>query len=461
VYFIIFDLVYDMKTIHHSKLPPGPRSGIPLGNFFRFRRDSLQFLDAIAKEHGDIVYFKMGSFRIVYLNHPDYIKEVLSVQHSNFVKGRPLEMAKVLLGEGLLTSEGEFHRQQSRIIQPAFHRKMMDLYAPAMTEYASRLMNGWEDGMQVDMMKEMEKMSTGIAGKTLFNVDLEEEAPEINQALQSVMSLFGRITVPFAEILLKLPLPGTIRFFRAKSRLDKTIYKIINERRQTKLNNGDLLSLLLQAQGEKGEKEGMTDQQIRNQALTLLLTAFDTTSIALTWNWYLLSQYPEVEAELHEELDRKLQGRLPTMEDYPELNFTRMVFSESMRLYPPIYLIVRQAVKDFNIADYNVPAGTIVLMSPYLIHRDPRFHKNPGQFNPHILEERTGGQYPKYEYFPFSEGPRSCIGQHYAWLEGVLVLASIAQKWRPELVPGHSVELQQRINLRPKHGMMMKLRRRK
>lgn len=450
-----------MQTRSKHKLPPGPKSRIPLGNLFGFRRDSLGFLNRIAHEYGDIVQFKIGPTRIVLLNHPDFIKEVLSTQNSNFVKGRPLEMAKELLGDGLLTSEGEFHKRQSRVIQPAFHHKMMNTYAPAMIEYTSRLMNSWEDGLTVDMMDKMVELSTGIAGKTMFNVDIDEEAPEINQALESIMTLFGRITLPFAELLLKLPLPGTILFFRAKARLDNTIYRIINERRRNKLNNGDLLSLLLQEQNETGNSGGLTDQQIRDEALTLFLTAFDTTSLALTWTWFLLSQNPQAEAELHEELDRVLQGRIPTMEDYPRLKFTRMVFTESMRMYPPIYIIAREALEHFSIGNYIVPGGTIILMSPYLIHHDSRFHQDPWKFNPHRWTERPGGQQSKYEYFPFSAGPRSCIGQHYAWLEGVLVLASIAQFWRPELVPNHPVELEQLINLRPKHGMMMKLNRRK
>lgn len=449
-----------MKTINTSNLPPGPKPKIPLSNLFNFRRDSLGFLKKISQKYGDIVHFKMGPLRVVLLNHPKFIKEVLSTQHSNFIKGRPLEMAKEVLGNGLLTSEGEYHKQQSRIIQPAFHLKMMNAYAPAMTQYTTRLMEGWKDGMKVDIMDEMVKMSTGIAGKTMFNVDIEKEAPEINKALNSIMDLFGRITLPFSELLLKLPLPSTIRFFKAKTLLDDTIYKIIDQRRHSKLNNGDLLSLLLKAQTKNGINGGITDQQIKDEALTLFLTAFDTTSLALTWSWYLLSQNPKVEAELHKELTSVLQGRTPTLEDYPKLKFTRMVFTESMRMYPPIYIIARQALEDFSIGNYLVPGGTIVLMSPYLIHRDSRFHSKPAQFNPFSWAERPDKLHSKYEYFPFGGGPRSCIGQHYALLEGVLVLASIAQSWRINLIPNHPVELNQLLNLRPKYGMMMQLKKR-
>ena len=450
-----------MSTINKTKLPPGPKTKLPLGHLFSFRRNSLGFLIEIAREYGDIVHFKIGPFRVVLLNHPDFIKEVLTTQHRNFVKGRPLEMAKELLGEGLLTSEGEFHKRQSQIIQPAFHRKMIESYAPAMTEYATRLMNGWEDGMTVDIMEEMVKLSTSIAGKTMFNVDIEREAPEINQALNTVMSLFGRITLPFSEWLLKLPLPGTNRFYKAKARLDHTIYSIIDERRRSKWDNGDLLSLLLRSQHENGGAGGMSDQQVRDEALTLFLTALDTTSLALNWTWYLLSQNREVEGKLHEEVDRVLQGRIPTAEDITQLKYTRMVLGESMRIYPPIYVISRQALEDFSIDQYIVPAGTIVLMSPYLIHHDPRFHPDPEQFNPAAWDKHSTGLSSKYEYFPFSRGPRSCIGESYAWMEGVLVLATIAQSWRFKLVPDHPVELLPLLNLRPKYGMMMQLHRRK
>jgi cytochrome P450 len=235
---------------------------------------------------------------------------------------------------------------------------------------------------------------------------------------------------------------------------------MIQERR-SKTGNSDLLSLLIHSQDENIDGGGMSDQQVRDEAMTLFLTAFDTTSTALTWTWYLLSQNPEVEAELHEELDRVLNGRLPSAGDLPQLKFTKMVFGESLRLYPPSYVIPRQALEDFPIDKYIIPRGSIILMSPYLIHRDSRFHKDPEKFNPHAWETHSHSLNSKYEYFPFSRGPRSCIGEPFAWMQAVLVLASIAQFWRMKLVPGHPVELLPLINLRPKYGMMMTLHRRK
>ncbi len=450
-----------MRIIKRSKLPPGPKPKYPLAHLFSFRRDSLGFLKKIAAEYGDIVYFRFGPIRIVLLNHPDYIKEVLTTQHRNFIKGRPLEMAKELLGEGLLTSEGEFHKRQSRIVQPSFHRNMIESYVPATTSCITRMMDGWKDGMQTDMKDEMTKMSIVIAGKTLFSADVEKESSEINEALDTATSLFGRIALPFSEWLLKLPIPSTLRFKRAKSKLDNIIYSIINERRTSKLDNGDLLSLLLRSQGENGESDEMSTQQVRDQAMTLFLTAFDTTSTALTWTWYLLSQNPDIEAELHEELDRVLDGRIPVPEDIEQLKFTRMVLGESMRLYPPSYVIPRQAIEDFPIDKYIIPGGTIILLSPYLIHHDPRFHSNPEKFDPHAWHIHAQKLNSKYEYFPFSRGPRSCIGEPFAWMQGILVLATIAQSWRLKLVPGHKIELLPLINLRSKYGMKMTLHRRK
>ena len=450
-----------MSAIKKSTLPPGPKTKIPLGHLFSFRRDSIGFLKKIAGEYGDIVHFKIGPIRIVLLNHPDLIKEVLTTQHRNFVKGRPLEMAKELLGEGLLTSEGDFHKRQSRLIQPAFHRNMIESYVPALTKCVTQLMNGWEENIKVDIKEEMTNMSIAIAGKTLFGSDTQQEAEEINQALDTATSLFGRIPLPFSEFLLKLPLPGTLRFNRAKARLDKTIYRMIDERRRNRVEKGDLLSLLIGSQDEESDEGRMSDQQVRDEAITLFLTAFDTTSTALTWTWYLLSQNPEAEAELHEELDRVLNGRLPMVHDIAQLKYTRMVFGESMRLYPPSYVIPRQAVEDFPINKYIVPGGSIILLSPYLIHHDPRFHPNPEKFDPHAWDEHSHSLNSKYEYFPFSRGPRSCIGEPFAWMQGILVLATIAQFWHMKLVPGHPVELLPLINLRPKHGMMMTLHRRK
>ncbi|GAO41447.1 cytochrome P450 [Flavihumibacter petaseus] len=448
-----------MSTVLTSRLPPGPKPRYPLAHLFAFRKDSIGFLKNLAEQYGDIAHFTIGPLRIVLLNHPDYIREVLTTQQSAFIKGRPLQMVRSLLGEGLLTSEGEVHKKQSRLIQPAFHRNMLDGYAPGIVRNIQHTLADWRDGQLVEMKEAMTEMSIAIAGSALFGVDVHQSVPEINRALETATGLFGRIPLPFAEHLLKLPLPGTRRFLSAKARLDHILRKMIAEREKGNNDNGDLVSLLLRASRETGD-EGMSRQQVRDEAITLFLTAFDTTSTALTWTWYLLSQHAGAEAALHRELDTVLQGRLPVAADLPNLKYTRMVFGESLRLYPPSYLVPRQAAQWVTIGGYSFPAGTIVLISPYLIHHDARFRANPETFDPVAWGQHAQGQRAKYEYFPFSRGPRSCIGEPFAWMQGVLVLATIASQWRLRMMPGHPVALQPLINLRPRYGMKMILEKR-
>lgn len=442
--------------------PPGPKARTPLGHMLAVHQDVVGFLSRIAAEYGDVVWFKVGRIGVVLLNHPDYIREVLQTNHRNFVKGRPLHLAKRLLGEGLLTSEGDFHARQSRIVQPALHAQRINAYGAVMTDYAARLSRGWGDGVTVDMAREMTRVATAIAGKTMFHWDVDSAvATGIGNALEDAMSLFSRVSIPFAEWLLLLPLPSTLRFYRAKAHLDSTIYRLIAERRREGRDRGDLLSMLLLARDSEGDGGTMTDTQVRDEALTLFLTALDTTSLALTWTWYLVSQHPEVETQLHAELDAVLEGRSPTVDDLERLPYTRMVLSEAVRLYPPTYVIARRTIDAFAVGGHTVPAGTLILMSPYVMHRDPRYYPDPGRFDPQRWNPENRAKVPKFAYFPFGGGPRGCIGQSYALQEAMLVIATLAQHWRMRLAPGHPVELRPLINLRPRHGMRMALERRR
>ncbi len=441
--------------------PPGPRSRFHLGHILAIRRNVLGFLTKLAEEYGDIVWFRAGPTRVVFLNHPDYIREVLHTQHHNFVKGRPLHLAKRLLGEGLLTSEGDYHAHQSRTIQPAFHAARVQSYGTAMADLATRLSAEWIEGSTRDMMQDMTDLSTAIVGKTLFHWDVDTAtARGIAKAHNDAASLFSRASIPFAELLLRFPLPSSRRFHRAKAYLDSVIYELIAERRRDGRDREDLLSMLLAAQGAENAR-GMTDVQVRDEALTLLLTALDTTSLALTWTWYALAEHEPVEAQLHAELADVLGGRAPTVDDIARLEYTRMVFLESMRMFPPIYAIARQALNTFSIGGYTVPAGTLVLMSPYVMHRDQRYYAHPDRFDPNRWNGRATSGSSKFTYFPFGGGPRGCIGQSYAMQEAVLVIAALAKDWRMRLAPGHRVEFRPLINLRPKHGMRMVLERRR
>jgi cytochrome P450 len=445
-----------------SLRPPGPHPRWPGLNLFAVRRDMLGFLLRAAREHGDIVYFKMGPQEAYFLNHPDYIKDVLVTRQQNFIKGRALQRSKRLLGEGLLTSEGSFHRRQRRLAQPAFHRNRIAAYADVMTDYAVRQMLGWQDGQQLDISHEMMRLTLAIVGKTLFDADVEEkEAEEIGEALTSIFKLFNAMLLPFSEVLEKLPLPQNRRFERAKRRLDETIYRIINERRLGGEDRGDLLSMLLLSQDEEGTGS-MTDEQVRDEVMTLFLAGHETTANALTWTWYLLSEHEAVEARVHAEVDEVLrQSARPSFDDVQRLRYTEMVLAESMRLYPPAWALGRLAVKETEIGGYRIAPGALVLLSQYVTHRDGRFYAEPERFDPERWLPEARAARPQFSYFPFGAGARRCIGESFAWMEGVLLIATLAGRWRMRHVPGHPVQLQPLITLRPKHGMLMTVHERR
>ena len=438
------------------------RAGSPLLDLLAFRRDPLKFLTRIAREHGDIVHFRIGPQHVLLLNHPDLVRDALVTRADCFHKGRALQRAKRLLGEGLLTSEGEHHRRQRRLAQPAFHRKRIDSYGALMVEYAARDSARWQDGETRDIAHEMMRLTLAIVGKTLFDADVESEADEIGGALTQILELFQMLLLPYSEYLERLPLPANRRFTRARAALDAVIYRIIEERRASGTDRGDLLSMLLVAQDEEDSASGgMSDEQLRDEVMTIFLAGHETTANALAWTWYLLAQNPEAEARLHAELDAVLEGgRLPTVEDLPRLRYTEMVLAESMRLYPPAWVIGRLAIKDYAVGGAVAEKGALVLLSQYVMHRDARFFPDPLRFDPERWTPEAKESRPQYSYFPFGGGARRCIGEGFAWMEGTLLVATIARRWRMRLVSGHAVVPHPRITLRPKHGIRMTLEER-
>lgn len=449
-----------MATAATAILPPGPRSLIPGLNLIKLRRSPIKFLSQLAAEYGDVAYFKLGPQPVVLINNPDLIRDVLITHNKQFMKGEGLQRAKRLLGEGLLTSEGDFHLRQRRLAQPAFHRQRIAGYGSTMIEYSQRLSDSWQAGDERDISREMMRLTLAIAGKTLFDADVEAEADEIGDALSEAMEMFNYLTLPFFGILERLPLPVMKRFKAARQRLDETIYRMIRERRDRGEDRGDLLSMLMQARDVEGDGSGMTDEQLRDEAMTIFLAGHETTANALTWTWYLLSQNPEAEAKLHTEIAEVLGERSATAEDFPRLKYAEMVFAEAMRMYPPAWLIGRRALNDYQLNGYHVPSRSIILMSQYVMHHNSKYFPEPDRFDPDRWTPEAREARPKFSYFPFGGGPRVCIGESFAWMEGVLVLATLAQKWRMRLAPGHAVELLPLVTLRPKHGMKMKLERR-
>ncbi len=443
-----------------SSRPPGPRNFIPGLWFVGFRRDPIHFFMRLARQYGDIVYFHLGPQRVFLLNHPDLIRDVLVTHDANFVKGRGLERAKLLLGEGLLTSEGDLHRRQRRLMQPAFHRLRLKTYSEIMVQAADQLQDSWQEGMVLDLDHEMKGLTLSIVGQTLFGTDVGKEASELEGALTTAMKLWRKMMLPFAETLERFPLPSVLKFRNARSRLDETIYRIIEERRRRPGLHNDLLSMLLAAQDTEGDGGQMTNLQLRDEVMTLFLAGHETTANALTWTWYLLSQNPEIEARFHTEIDQLPKGKVSSAEDLPLLAYTEKVFAESMRLFPPAWLIGRRALRDYEIPPYRIPARSLVLMSQYVMHRDERYYPDASQFDPERWTPEAKAARPKFAFFPFGGGPRQCIGDGFAWMEGVLLLATLGRKWKFRLVPGHRVEMQPLVTLRPKYGMKMILEKR-
>jgi cytochrome P450 len=425
----------------------------------RFARRRLPFMVESAKKYGDVVFFKVGNERIYLFNHPDLIRDVLVTNQRNFTKSRALVRAKKVLGEGLLTSEGEFHLRQRRLAQPAFHRDRIAAYGRSMVEYADRIRSRWADGRTLDVQDEMMKLTLAIVAKTLFSADVEKEAGEIGEALTTVFEAFNIGILPFSELLERLPLPYIKRFEAARARLDATIYRIIDERRATGEDAGDLLSMLLLAQDTEGDGGGMTDTQVRDEAMTIFLAGHETTANALSWTWYLLSQHPEIEARFHREVDA-LGRRLPRPDDLPNLPYTRMILAESMRLYPPAWAVGRRAINDFEAGGYRIPARSMVLMSQYITHRDPRFHPDPERFDPERWLPEVAATRPKFSYFPFGGGTRICIGEQFAWMEGILILATTSQKWKLRYLGSVAPEIDPRITLRPRESLSMRIEKR-
>jgi len=440
--------------------PPGPKRLLPFSNLLSYRRSPLAFFQNLAKNHGDISHFRIGPQEGFFLNHPDLIKEVLVSSHANFQKGLVLQRAKRLLGEGLLTSEGEFHRRQRRLAQPAFHRQRIASYADVMVDYAIRTGERWRDGQTVDVSEEMMRLTLGIVGKTLFDADVESQTGEVGAAMTTLVELFDTLTMPFFEVLSKLPLPQLRRFDAARKKLDQIIFSMVADRRKRGIDRGDLLSMLLLAQDEEGDNGNMTDLQLRDELMTIFLAGHETTANALTWTLYLLSQHPEVESSLFHEIDSVIGSRKPTFSDVGELRFTEMVFSESMRLYPPAWAIGRLAKVDSLIGGYLVPQKSLVIVSQYVTHRDERYYENPLVFDPQRWAPEVRESRPAFAYFPFGGGPRRCIGEGFAWMEGILLIATLAQQWKFRLVPNHPVALKPVVTLRPKYGMKMIVSRR-
>ena len=450
------------STAATTGTPPSAPGNPLLGNLLQARRDPLKFFLGSAGRHGDVVRYRVLTEVGYLVSHPEGVEHVLQKNHRNYDKGtEDYDVLRWLLGQGLLTSDGDFWRRQRRLMQPAFHRRLVATFGERMVGETATMLERWrphaESGQPVDVAAEMMRLTLDIVGHALFGLDLSREATSFGRAFtEANRYLSDRLYFPFPPP--SVPTPRNRRFKAALRTLDAVAEGVIRERRRAAdgEDRGDLLSMLLSARDEE-TGEGMDDRQLRDEVMTLLLAGHETTANALSWTWYLLGEHPEAEERLRAELSGVLGVRLPTVEDVPNLRYTRMVIEESMRLYPPVWAIGRNTIAEDEILGYRIPANVEVTLSAYVTHRHPAFWEDPEVFDPERFSPGRSEGRPRFAYFPFAGGPRLCIGRDFALLEAQLILATVAQRYRPRLVPGHPVESEPLITLRPRRGLPMTL----
>ncbi|ATB33821.1 cytochrome P450 [Melittangium boletus] len=442
-----------------AALPPGPRSLPVLGTLIDYAKDPLGFIEACVRDHGDVVYVELLGQRTYVLQRPEHIEHVLVTRHRHYIKDafqREL-MGGRLLGNGLLTNEGEPWLRQRRLMQPAFHRQRLAAYGRVMAEHARRQLATWRDGEVRDVNADMMRLTLGIVIKSLFDLELDGKAEAVGPSLARVMEHFAGVqALIFPDWL---PTPENLGYRAALGQLDALVSSLIRRRREAGGGETeDLLSTLLHVQDDEGQH--MSDPQIRDEVMTLMLAGHETTSINLAFCFHLLARHPEAEASLHRELDSVLGGREPTLEDLPALPFTDSVVKEALRLYPPAWTLGREALEDDEIGGWSIAKGSVMMMNPWTVHRDARLYEDPLAFRPQRWVDGLEKRLPRFAWFPFGGGPRLCIGMGFALMEARLVLATLAQRFRFERAPEDDVELLPSITLRPKHGVKVRVRTR-
>jgi cytochrome P450 len=416
-------------------------------------RDRLGTLVDLSLTYGEIVHARLGLSHLYVISNPDYIHQMLVAEPEKFQKSGGLKRSGAdLIGEGLLTTEGEVHKRQRKLVQPAFHATRIAAYSDTMIAYTDRMMQDWQAGHPIEIHHAMMALTLNIIAKTMFDADVSEDIERLGEAV--TLALKNSSASVFNAIRLPRWIPSQRNRVRehVESTLNTTIRKIIEDRRRSGDDKGDLLSMLLLAVDEE-DGIGMSDRQAQHEAMTLFLAGHETTANALTWTWYLLAQHPEIEAKLLEELDRVLGGRKPTITDLANLPYTDYVIKEAIRLYPPAWMLVRRTVAPVTMGGFAIPVGSFIFASPYIMHHSARYFPQPDRFLPERWENDLEKHIPRYSYFPFGGGPRVCIGQAFAQMEARLILAEVAQCYHFDLLPGQAVGLEPLITLRPDTGI--------
>jgi cytochrome P450 len=435
-------------------VPPGP-GGPAWGNFVRYLRDPLATMDGFAEEYGGVVFVRFpGGHSFYFVSDAELVRRVLVDDNAVFVKGRALQAARRLLGDGLLTSEGADHLRRRRAIQPVFHHERIVGYGAVMIEAAEHVTADWSEGALVDVNHEMTRMALRVVGRTIFDADVESEAPEIAAVLEAGMRVFHRFLLPGAELLWRLPLPATRRFNAAKRDIDRFLERLVAQRASADGEEVDLVGVLMGLHDDAGGRT-LSDAEIRDEAITLMLAGHETTAQALTWSWYLLARNPAARQALQAELREMLGDRPPTPADFERLPYTQAVFREALRLYPPVWALARISTRPYRLGPYAIPERGTIVASQWVVHRRPGYFADPIRFWPERWLD--GPAPPAGAYFPFAAGGRMCIGERFAMLEGTLVLAAIARTW--QIVPeGPAPQLDARFTLRPRQGLPARVR---
>lgn len=449
-----------------GRVPEGPAFWGPLLRGEAFRLNAARTLERNAREFGDLVYMRIPGRDMLQFNHPELVQEMLVRDARHHHRNIVMKRSKLVLGEGLLTSEEPLHMRQRRLAQPAFHRQRIAAYGDVIAQFTAELTAGWEDGSVRDAHEDMLLLALRIVGKTLFDLDVERDVRRISDAVDSFMGFLPLAFLPFPELILSLPVPAMGRIRRARAELDGLIYGMIRERRANPGDRGDLLSMLLAAVDDEAEAglaekdRRMSDEQVRDECLTAMLAGHETGANAMGFAVWLLARHPEVQEELAADCRRVLGGRVPGAADYGELKLAERVFAEAMRLYPPVWVTARTAAEAYEYRGMTIQKGTVLMAPQFAIHRDARFYPEPLRFDPGRFTDAAKAALPRMAYFPFGAGNRQCIGEGLAWMEGVLALASIVQEWRLVAVEEGEPELAPEVTLRPKGPVRVRLERR-
>jgi cytochrome P450 len=443
-----------------ANLPPGPKGYPLLGVAPKIGNDLLGFFLQAAKDYGGIVTLPLGPRRLYLVTQPDYLKQILQDNNRNYAKG--YEQVKPLFGEGLLTSDGETWLRQRRLIQPAFHQQQLASFADTMVDFTLQMLEKWQphstSGQPLDVAAEMMGLTQRIILKTMFSADANADLDTISRAFDIALNHFNMSMFSPLSQWTWLPTEANRRYHWALRTLDAAVYGMINDRRTQQRDENDLLSMLMNAR-DAGDGKGMSDHQIRDEIMTIFLAGHETTATTLSWAWYLIGQHPDVEAQLHVEHATVLGGRTPTVADVPRLVYTRMIIDEALRLYPPAWMFARRLINSDTIGGYEVPAGSTLMLSPYVTHHLPSLWIEPERFDPERFRPNTEANTarPRFAYMPFSGGPRICIGNNFALMEAQLIMATVAQRYKLKLAADHTVEPLARATLRPKSGVWVTL----